>query len=65
MPFLVFEIADLIRAEKESFESRIIRKCLCSLTFFTGNLLRGLLDDLIHVVSLTVVVRQLALVDLD
>ena len=33
MPFLVLEIADLICAEKESFESRITPKCLCSLTF--------------------------------
>ena len=40
----VLEIADLILdliwAEKDSFESRIIPKCLCSTTFFTGMLLK-------------------------
>ena len=40
MPFLVFEIADLILAEKESFESRMIPKRLCSLTF-NGYVIQG------------------------
>ncbi len=40
MPFLVLEIADFIWAEKESFESKIIPRCLCSFTFFTGMLLK-------------------------
>ena len=33
MPFLVLEIANLILAEKDSFESKIIPKCLRSFTF--------------------------------
>ena len=40
IPFLVLEIADLTRAEKDSSESRMIPKCLCSSTFFTGMLLK-------------------------
>ena len=43
MPFLVLEIADLICAKQESFESRIIPKCLCSLAFFTGMLLKRII----------------------
>ena len=37
---LALEIAVLIWAEKESFESRMIPRCLCSVTFFTGMLLK-------------------------
>ena len=36
MPFLVLEVADLICAEKESFESSTVPRCLCSCTFCTG-----------------------------
>ena len=40
IPFLVLEIAYLIWAEKDNFESSIIPKCLCSSTFITGMLLK-------------------------
>ena len=36
MLFLVLEMADLVCAEEEIFGSRIIPKCLCSLTSFYG-----------------------------
>ena len=35
MPFLVLEIADFICVERDSVESRIILKSLCSSSFFT------------------------------
>ena len=65
MLFLVLEIADLIRAEKESCGSRIIPKCLCSLNFLRVCHNKGLLDDLFHAFSSTAVARQLAFVNLD
>ena len=40
IPFLDLEIANLIWAEKDKFESSIIPRCLCSLTFATGVLLK-------------------------
>ena len=40
MPFLVLELADLMRAEKENCMSKIIPRCFGSSTFFVGLLLK-------------------------
>ena len=42
MPFLVLEIADFIWAEKDSVESRIIPKCLCSSTMSMSPLFKAI-----------------------
>ena len=61
VPFFDLEIANLIWAENDKFESNIIPRCLCSLTFATGVLLGEIQTPVIIYAVLLLIIDTIAI----